>query len=128
MARMVRTADDRIRRLRPYNLVAGTLHLVQAVVFAIVLTMLGTQVTFGVTADYLAAAPGFPVPPERVELFAVNVGAGVVAFLALSALFHFLIASPLFFGRYSSGLRADHNYFRWIEYSLCQAMNHARFI
>ena len=122
MARMVRTADDRIRRLRPYNLVAGSLHLIQAIVFAIVLTMLGTQVTFGVTADYLAAAPGFPVPPERVELFAVNVGAGVVAFLALSALFHFLIASPLFFGRYSAGLRANHNYFRWIEYSLSSSI------
>lgn len=68
--------------------------------------------TFGVTADYLAGAPGFPIPPERVSLFAVNVGAGVVVFLARSALFHFLIASPLFFGRYSSGLKQEHNYFR----------------
>ncbi|HPG74857.1 MAG TPA: hypothetical protein PLU61_01590, partial [Rhodoglobus sp.] len=63
MARTPRTADENIRRLRPYNLVAGSLHLVQAVVFAFILTRLTTQVTFGVTADYLAGAPGFPIPP-----------------------------------------------------------------
>ena len=122
MARTPRTADENIRRLRPYNLVAGSLHLVQAVVFAVILTRLTTQVTFGVTADYLAGAPGFPIPPERVELFAVNVGAGVVAFLALSALFHFLISSPAFFGRYSAGLRQQHNYFRWVEYALSSSI------
>jgi hypothetical protein len=122
MARTVRTADDNIRRLRPYNLVAGSLHLVQAIVFSVILAMLTTQVTFGVTADYLSAAPGFASPPERVELFAVNVGAGVVAFLALSALFHFLIASPLFFKRYGAGLKANHNYFRWVEYSLSSSV------
>ena len=55
------------------------LRLRAEVVFAVILTRLTTQVTFGVTADYLAGAPGFPIPPERVELFAVNVGAGVVA-------------------------------------------------
>lgn len=122
MARTERTPDENIRRLRPYNLVAGVLHLVQAGAFAWILTQLTTQVTFGVTADYLAGPPGFPVPPERVELFAVNVGAGVVAFLALSALFHFLIASPLFFGRYSAGLKQNHNYFRWVEYSLSSSI------
>jgi len=122
MARTARTADDSIRRLRPYNVVAGSLHLVQAIGFAVILTMLSTQVTFGVTADYLSGPPGFPVPPERVELFAVNVGAGVVVFLALSALFHFAVASPLFFPRYAAGLRANHNYFRWVEYSLSSSV------
>jgi hypothetical protein len=122
MARTPRTADENIARLRPYNLVAGSLHLVQAIVFAIILTRLSTQVTFGVTADYLGGAPGMPVPAQHVQLFAINVGAGVVAFLALSALFHFLIASPLFFGRYSSGLKANHNYFRWVEYSLSSSI------
>ncbi len=122
MARSARPAEQRIRRLRPYNLVAGSLHLVQAIVFTVILAQLSTQVTFGVTADYLAGPPGFPIPPERVELFDVNVGAGVVAFLALSALFHFLVASPWFFGRYSNGLRQSRNYFRWVEYSLSSSI------
>ena len=122
MARPIRSTDESIRSLRRYNLIAGSLHLVQAIVFAVILARLSEQVTFGVTADYLGGAPGFPIPSERVDLFDVNVGAGVVAFLALSALFHFLIASPAFFTRYGNGLRANHNYFRWVEYALSSSI------
>ncbi|WP_394249209.1 heliorhodopsin HeR [Arthrobacter pityocampae] len=113
---------DRMRRLRPFNVAAGALHLLQAVLFTVLLLRLDDQVTFPVTADYLTGPPGFPLPPERVELFAVNVGAGVVLFLALSALFHFTVASPPFFPRYTAGLRAGHNYFRWVEYSLSSSV------
>ncbi len=122
MARKVRTADQTISRLRAYNIVAGSLHLVQALGFAYVLTLLTSQVTFAVTADYLNGPPGVPVPPERVTLFDVNVGMGVVAFLALSAFFHFLISSPWFFPRYSAGLQRNQNYFRWVEYSLSSSI------
>lgn len=122
MAKTVYTPEQQIDRLRVYNVVAGSLHLVQAIGFAIVLTMLSTQVLFPVTADYLAGPPGVPIPPERVTLFEVNIGIGVVAFLALSAFFHFLISSPWLFGRYKNGLLADHNYFRWAEYSLSSSI------
>ncbi|MBG6058016.1 hypothetical protein RCH16_001214 [Cryobacterium sp. MP_M5] len=122
MARKSYTVDDKISRLRVYNLVAGSLHLVQALGFAYILTLLSDQVTFAVTADYLAGPPGVPLPPERVTLFDVNVGIGVVAFLALSAFFHFLISSPMFFPRYAAGLKNNHNYFRWVEYSLSSSI------
>jgi len=122
MAQRERTMDNKISRLRTYNVVAGSLHLLQAVGLGYVLTLLDDQVTFAVTADYLAGPPGFPLPPERVEIFDVNVGIGVVAFLAMSAFFHFLISSPLFFKRYSNGLKANHNYFRWTEYSLSSSV------
>ena len=122
MAKNDYTPDQQIGRLRIYNIVAGSLHLVQAVGFAIVLTMLSTQVLFAVTADYMAGPPGVPIPPERVTLFEVNIGLGVVAFLALSAVFHFLISSPWFFGRYKNGLEHNRNYFRWVEYSLSSSI------
>jgi len=122
MAKKIYTTDQKIGRLRVYNVVAGSLHLVQAVGFAFALTLLSTQVTFPVTADYLGGAPGMPVPAERVTLFSVNVGIGVVAFLALSAFFHFLISSPQFFPRYAAGLKNTHNYFRWVEYSLSSSI------
>jgi hypothetical protein len=122
MAKTVYTPDQQIDRLRIYNIVAGSLHLLQAIGFAIVLTMLSTQVLFAVTADYLAGPPGVPIPPERVTLFEVNIGVGVVAFLALSAFFHFLISSPWFFGRYKAGLLQNRNYFRWVEYSLSSSI------
>ena len=122
MARTNYTTDQKISRLRIYNIVAGSLHLVQAIGFAYVLTLLSTQVTFAVTADYLSGPPGVPLPPERVTLFDVNVGIGVVSFLALSAFFHFLISSPKFFPRYKAGLQENRNYFRWVEYSLSSSI------
>jgi hypothetical protein len=122
MAKKERTVENKIARLRTYNVVAGSLHLLQAVGLGYVLTLLDNQVTFGVTADYLGGPPGFPVAPERVTIFDINVGIGVVAFLALSAFFHFLISSPLFFKRYSAGLQKNRNYFRWTEYSLSSSV------
>ena len=122
MARKVFTPEQQIGRLRAYNIVAGSLHLVQAIAFGFVLTMLSAPVLFGVTADYLAGPPGVPLPPERVTIFDVNIGVGVVVFLALSALFHFLVSTPQFFGRYAAGLRANRNYFRWVEYSLSSSI------
>ena len=71
-----RTIEKQIDRLRIYNVVAGSLHLLQAIGFAVVLTMLSTQVLFNVTADYLGGPPGFPAPAERVVLFEVNLGIG----------------------------------------------------
>ena len=122
MARKVYTTDEQITRLRRYNIVAGFGHLLQAIVFGAFLFQLKTQVLFPVTVDYMAGPPGSPIPPERVTLFEINLGAGVVAFLGLSALFHFLISSPGFFGRYSNGLKLNHNYFRWVEYSLSSSV------
>jgi hypothetical protein len=122
MASRIYTDSQQVDRLRTYNIVAGSLHLLQAIGFAVVLTMLSTQVLFAVTADYLAGPPGVPIPPERVTLFEVNIGIGVVAFLALSAFFHFLISSPWFFGRYKNGLLQSRNYFRWTEYALSSSI------
>jgi hypothetical protein len=122
MAKKDYTPEQQVDRLRVYNIVAGSLHLIQAVAFAIILTMLSTQVLFPVTADYLAGPPGAPIPPERVQIFEVNIGIGVVVFLALSAFFHFLISSPWFFGRYKNGLLQSRNYFRWTEYSLSSSI------
>lgn len=122
MARKVRDHDAQITRLRAYNIVAGSAHALQAIFFGVALTFLDSQVLFGVSADYPTGPPGFGSPPETVTLFDVNIGAGIVAFLALSAFFHFLISTPWFFPRYSRGLTANHNYFRWIEYSLSSSI------
>jgi len=122
MARKTYTNDQQISRLRVYNIVAGSVHLLQALAFGFVLTLLTTQVLFAVTIDYMTGPPGVDLPTERVTLFSVNLGIGVVAFLALSAFFHFLISSPMFFGRYSAGLKANRNYFRWVEYALSSSI------
>ena len=122
MAKKQRTIDEKITRLRTFNIVAGSLHLIQALGLGYVLTLLDDQVTFPVTADYLGGPPGVDLPAERVILFDVNVGIGVAAFLAMSAFFHFLISSPMFFTRYGNGLKRNRNYFRWTEYSLSSSV------
>ena len=86
--------------MRSYNVVAGFLHLAQAAGLSFVLTLLDNQILFPVTIEYPTGPPGVPLPPERVELFDINIGAGVIGFLLLSAFFHFLISSPWFFSRY----------------------------
>jgi hypothetical protein len=122
MAKKTYSTDQQISRLRNYNVVAGFLHLIQAVTFGWFLLQLDTQVAFPVKIEYMTGPPGSPLPAESVTLFDINLGAGVVAFLAMSAFFHFLISSPWFFGRYSNGLKQNHNYFRWVEYSLSSSV------
>ena len=122
MAKLVRDQETQIKRLRSYNLVAGIAHLGQAIGMLVIINALNAQAEFGVTADYMAGPPGSPIPPERVDLFTVNMGYGLVGFLGLSALFHFLVITPAFFTRYKNGLLANHNYFRWTEYSLSSSI------
>ena len=118
MAKQVRDTETQIRRLRAYNIVAGIAHLGQAIAMVAIIVALKAQAEFPVTVDYMAGPPGSPIPAEHVKLFSVNMGYGLVGFLGLSALFHFLISSPMFFERYKAGLLKNHNYFRWFEYSL----------
>jgi hypothetical protein len=119
MAKKVRDQETQIKRLRAYNIVAGSAHLLQAVGMIAIIVALKAQAEFPVTADYMAGPPGSPIPPERIQLFTVNMGYGLVGFLAL---FHFLVVTPYFFNRYKAGLLANHNYFRWTEYSLSSSI------
>jgi hypothetical protein len=122
MAKKVLDQETQIKRLRVYNIVAGTAHLVQAVGMIAIIVALKAQAEFPVTADYMAGPPGSPIPAEHISLFTLNMGYGLVGFLGLSAFFHFLVVTPYFFNRYKNGLLANHNYFRWAEYSLSSSI------
>ncbi|MFM1796168.1 MAG: hypothetical protein RLZZ340_845 [Actinomycetota bacterium] len=122
MAKKIRDTETQLKRLRVYNVVAAIAHLGQAIAMIAIITALDAQANFPVTADYMAGPPGSPIPAERVVLFDVNMGYGLIGFLLLSAIFHFLVASPAFFTRYKNGLLANHNYFRWTEYSLSSSI------
>jgi len=103
--------------LRKVNLFAGVLHLAQ---MAAVLA-LSNDFSLPINATYMSGPPGstFAAP---VKLFSTPVGLTVAIFLGLSALAHFIVASPQFFGRYSSGLAQQRNYFRWVEYSISSSV------
>jgi hypothetical protein len=116
MATTVEIDDRELSRLRMYNGVMGGLHAVQG---AAVL-LLANEFTLPVTATYLEGPPGSP-PAEPTTLFDLSIAGGVAAFLFLSALFHWIVAS-VGFTRYADQLRSGQNQFRWIEYSLSASL------
>ncbi len=103
--------------LRKLNIVAGFAHLTQL----ILILVLATDFSLPVTAAYVEGPPGTPASAP-VTLFNTPIALGVALFFGLSAIFHFVVASPWFFPRYAAGLAARHNYFRWVEYSLSSSV------
>ena len=105
------------QRLRTINIVAGVFHtIIAGVVLAFT-----NSFSLPVTATYLAGPPGSAFT-DPIVLFDIPTGYAVALFLGLSALFHFLVASPLIFKRYIDGLKNRINIFRWIEYSLSSTL------
>jgi hypothetical protein len=102
--------ERRLRRLRIWNIAVGAVLAVEAVAIA----LLTNDFSLPVTANWMSGPPG--TPPELTELFNLPLGWGVFAFVAISALALFTIASPGVFGWYKANLLRDRNYGRWIEY------------
>jgi len=103
--------------LRKTNLLAAFLHLAQM----IAVLALSNGFSLPITATYMAGPPGSSFAPP-VVLFNTPVGLTVAIFLGLSSLAHFIVASPQFFGRYSAGIAAQRNYFRWVEYAISSSV------
>jgi hypothetical protein len=106
-----------IPSLRRFNLIAGIVHLLQmTAVLAI-----STDFSLPVTATYMTGPPGSSFA-EPVVVFETPLALAVALFLGLSALAHFIVASPQFFGRYGKGLEEKRNYFRWVEYAISSSV------
>ena len=111
------TEDRRFTRLRSYNLTMGLFHLVQG----IAIVALSNDFSLPVTASFLAGPPGTP-PAAPEVLFEVPLGLAVAAFIFMSALAHFIIASPGVFPWYVKNLKRNRNYARWIEYAFSSSL------
>jgi hypothetical protein len=112
----VQVSEGRANRLRTYNWVMGGLHAIQGVAILI----LATSFALPVTATFLQGPPGTE-PEAPKTLFSLSIAWGVAAFLFLSALFHWIIAS-VGNNRYLAQLRQGQNQFRWFEYSLSSSI------
>lgn len=110
-------AFRRLRRLRWYNLVMGLFHAAQGVLILI----LANDFSLPVKGFFLSAQPGAGQYMTK-HLFDVRIAWGVAAFVFLSALAHWLIASPGIYHWYSRNLLRERNYARWIEYSLSSSV------
>jgi hypothetical protein len=111
----VELSDERARRLRRLNLGAGVVHAA----FAVAMVVLGNGFTISVTTLNLNGPPGTPFDQGSLtEVAAIRIAWATAAFSALSAIFHFLVASPLGFRAYRDELRRGRNRFRWVEYAM----------
>ena len=103
--------------LRRINIIAGVFHFLQ---MAAVLA-LSSDFSLPITATYMSGPPGSTYA-DPITLFETPLGLAVAVFLGLSALAHFIVASPQFFPRYIAGLAEKRNYFRWVEYSISSSV------
>ena len=110
--------DPQLSRLRRLNVIAGCLHLASFVTILV----LSNDASLPVRATYLTDAPGTGNFSQPVNLFSLNIGYMVAAFMALSAFFHFFVSSPKVFPKYTVGLSNHINVFRWVEYSLSSSI------
>jgi hypothetical protein len=82
---------------------------------------ISTDFSLPVTATYMAGPPG-TIYSEPIIVFETPLALMVALFLGLSAVAHFIVASPQFYGRYGKGLEEKRNYFRWVEYSISSSV------
>jgi hypothetical protein len=109
--------ERRFRRLRWYNLVMGLVHAAQG----FIILWLANDFASPVTATFLQGPPGSDMT-ELTELFELRFAWGVAAFLFISAIAHWTIASPGVFEWYKRNLLKNRNYARWMEYSLSASL------
>ncbi len=103
------------RRLRYFNAAMGLLHLAQGVV----MLLLTTTLTFPLRTTFLNSSgpPGTAVSTATRTVFDIRLGPMVAAFLLISSIAHFLLASPWLFPWYVKNLKRHINYVRWFEYA-----------
>ena len=107
--------NQRYRRLRALNLLAGVLLAAEAAF----MLLASNNLALPVTASYLRNDPVAVTGPTMPQVvFLLRIGPAVAIFLALAALDHLLVAAPPVRGWYEHGLTRRANYARWIEYSV----------
>lgn len=106
-------------RIRRGNLIAGVVHLAQA----IAMFALSTDLSLPVTVSYLGDDPiqvRRGVAPET--LLDLPIGPLVALFLLLAAIDHLAVASPWARASYERNLSKGINSARWLEYSVSASL------
>ncbi|UCG84128.1 MAG: heliorhodopsin HeR [Dehalococcoidia bacterium] len=111
--------EAKFKSLRKFNAVMCVLHLVQAAG----ILALSNDYTIALTTAFLKKLPGVEMPQTVTEgLYDLRLGPLVAVFLLISAVAHFIMASPFGFPWYVRNLKKKINYLRWYEYSLSASL------
>ena len=107
-----------IGRLRLINVAMGSLHLVQG----ILMVLLSSSFSLPIMTNFLYFNPTAQTLVPRPEvLLNVRLGPAIAAFLFLSSIAHFVVASPWVYPWYAASA-AGANPARWVEYSLSSSL------
>ena len=105
--------------LRRWNAAMGGLHLAQGVA----MLALASAFSLPVTSSFRRmSSVTEKLVPVQEELFTLRIGPLVAAFLFLSAIAHFTLASPWLHCWYERSVSRGINPARWIEYSLSSSL------
>ena len=106
-----------LRGLRRLSSVAGLLMLLQAMLLAGLLSIRGERVTLPITVDLPGGDTG-----ERVELFQLDVGVGVVVLCVLVAVARLVLVIPAVGTRLAGRLRSNDHAARWTEFAFSSSI------
>jgi hypothetical protein len=112
---MAQQTDTTYGRLRVFNAAMGTLHLIQGAA----MLFLSTAYTLPLNQTFLNSER---VSTQTTTVFNIRLGPMVAAFLLISAIAHFLLASPWLYPWYVRNLKRRINYLRWYEYALSSSV------
>lgn len=110
--------ESKLSRLVRFNLIMGFLHLVQGALMVV----LSNDTTYPIFTNFLRFNPEtFSLLPESKLLYELRFGPAVGAFLLISAVAHFYLAT---FGKkkYLDNLKKGQNPIRFYEYALSSSL------
>ena len=115
----VKTDESTFSRIRWFNIIMGVFHAISGTIMVV----LGNDFALDASTLNLNGPPGTPLSEGTLSsAFSVPLAPATAGFLFLSALFHFIIASPFAFNAYKGELTAGRNRFRWFEYALSSTL------
>jgi hypothetical protein len=115
----VSESETTFRSLRIFNAFMGCLHLVQGAL----MVALSNDFSLPLTKSYLQVnVETFTAAPVSEEIASIRLGPAVALFLFISAIAHFILASPMGYPWYVKNLKKHINYLRWYEYSISASL------
>jgi hypothetical protein len=109
---------EKLARLVRFNLIMGFLHLVQG----ILMIVLSNDTTYPIFTNFLGFNPEtFSLQPDTKLLFELRFGPAVAAFLLISAVAHFYLAT-IGKKKYLENLKKGQNPIRFYEYALSSSL------
>jgi hypothetical protein len=117
---MMDSEDRTYRRLRIFNALMGLLHLLQGGA----MLALANSTTFPLRTTFLNSSgpPGSGAETVTRTVFDIRLAPMIAAFLLISSIAHFLLASPGVFPWYVKNLKRHINYVRWYEYAVSSSV------